>query len=78
MSDIVRKKTVGTYIRYLENDTAKRNWGEGHLKKQLEDQGKEYKANAGCWILLLWAWLFSWRPKLTLVRLFRYFSSERR
>ena len=54
MSDTVRKKTVDTYIWYLENDTAQRNrGGGGHLKKQLEDQGKEYKANAGCWVLPL-------------------------
>lgn len=78
ISGIMRKKTVDAYIWYLGNDTVQRNLGESHLKKQLEDQGKECKARAGCWVLPLWAWLSSWRPKLTLVRLFRYFSSERR
>lgn len=78
MSDIVRKKTVDTYIWYLRNDTTQRNRGEGHLKKQLEDQVKECKVSAGCWVLPLWARLSSWRPKLTLVSLLRYFSSERR
>lgn len=75
MSDIVRKKTVDTYIWYLRNDTTQRNRGEGHLKKQLEDQGKQCKVSAGCWVLPLWAWLSSWRPKLTLVSFLRYFSS---